>query len=65
MSIQEIEKAIAALPEDKRRELVARLNERYDDAWDRQMRADAKAGKLDRLAEKAKADHRAGRSRGL
>ena len=65
MSIQEIEKAIDALPEDERWALVARLNERYDDAWDRQMQADARAGKLDRLAEKAKADHRAGRSRAL
>jgi hypothetical protein len=65
MSIHEIEEAIAALPEDEQRRLVERLNERYDEAWDRQMEADAKAGKLDGLAEKAKADHRAGRSRAL
>ena len=35
----------------------------YDaEAWDRQLEADAKAGKLDALAERALADHLAGRS---
>ena len=35
----------------------------YDaEAWDRQMEADAKAGKLDALAERALRDHLAGRS---
>ena len=31
------------------------------EAWDRQFEADAKAGKLDRLAERALRDHAAGR----
>jgi hypothetical protein len=30
--------------------------------WDRQIEADAKAGKLDSLIKKAKADHRAGKA---
>ncbi|HTD71020.1 MAG TPA: hypothetical protein VK647_11260 [Gemmatimonadales bacterium] len=34
-------------------------------AWDAQLEADAKAGKLDALADAALADHRAGRSRKL
>ena len=34
-------------------------------AWDEQLEADAKAGKLDSLAEAALAEHRAGRSRKL
>lgn len=34
-------------------------------AWDRQIEFDAAAGQLDRLAEAALADHRAGRSRAL
>jgi hypothetical protein len=34
-------------------------------AWDRQIEEDAKAGKLDSLADAAEADHRAGRSRKL
>ena len=31
-------------------------------AWDRQIEADAKAGRLDRLAERAQRDHEAGLS---
>ena len=34
-------------------------------AWDHQLEEDAKAGKLDALADAALADHRAGRSRKL
>ena len=34
-------------------------------AWDRQLEADAGAGKLDALADEALAEHRAGRSRKL
>ena len=34
-------------------------------AWDQQIDADAKAGKLDSLADAALADHRAGRSQKL
>ncbi len=33
--------------------------------WDRRIEADAKAGNLDRLAEEALADHRAGRTKSL
>ncbi|MGH8566890.1 MAG: hypothetical protein ACREXU_02470 [Gammaproteobacteria bacterium] len=33
--------------------------------WDRQIEEDAKAGKLDAIADAALADHRAGRSRKL
>ena len=45
-------------------ESVLRLVERIppeDDAWDAQIRADAEAGKLDKLAEKALEDYQAGR----
>jgi hypothetical protein len=34
-------------------------------AWDRQLEADVKAGKLDGLAERALRDHAAGRSKPL
>ena len=34
-------------------------------AWDHQFEDDAKAGKLDRMADEALADHRAGRSQKL
>jgi hypothetical protein len=36
----------------------------YDSVvWDKQIEEDAAAGKLDKLAEKALADHKAGRTR--
>jgi hypothetical protein len=35
------------------------------EAWDRQLEADVKAGKLDGLAERALRDHAAGRSKPL
>ena len=39
---------------------------RYDaDAWDKQLDADLKAGRLDRFADEALADHEAGFSREL
>ena len=38
------------------------FNEYDADAWDRQIEEDALAGKLDKLAEKALADHKAGRT---
>jgi hypothetical protein len=38
----------------------------YDaQAWDRQIEEDARAGKLDKLAEEALAQHRAGKSKEL
>ncbi|MGH8457103.1 MAG: hypothetical protein ACRETW_11050 [Stenotrophobium sp.] len=35
------------------------------DAWDRQLEKDVKAGRLDGLARKARADHAAGRTQPL
>jgi hypothetical protein len=36
----------------------------YDsDEWDRQIEGDVRAGKLDKLAEEALAEHRAGKSK--
>ena len=46
-------------------ELMAMLHPPVDDDWDRQMMADAAAGRLDRLVEEARADIAAGRSRPL
>jgi len=34
----------------------------YSDQWDSQIEEDALAGKLDRLAQKALADHKAGKT---
>lgn len=39
---------------------------KYDaDAWDRQIERDAAAGKLDRLADEARAEHAAGKTKPL
>lgn len=63
--IEDIEKAVAALsPED-----LARFRtwfEAFDTRlFDQKLERDAKAGKLDALADEAIAEHRAGRAREL
>ena len=65
MSIQEIEQAIAELSPNE----LARFREWFEDfdaqVWDEQFEGDAKSGKLDKLAEKALRDYRAGKSKEL
>ena len=52
------------LPEADKSEFLQRLAEvDFEDAWDRQIKADAKAGKLDRLVEEALEEFRAGKTR--
>jgi hypothetical protein len=48
-TLAEIEAAIAKLPPPEFRELLHKLNERDAEEWDRQIEADARGGKLDRL----------------
>jgi len=63
--IQTLEREIKELT---RSELAAfrQWFQEFDAAeWDRQIEEDALAGKLDRLAEKAVADHKAGRTEEL
>jgi hypothetical protein len=63
--LEKLERQIAALSAEERA-LFREWYEQYDAAeWDRQLEADAAAGKLDHLADAALADHRAGRSREL
>jgi hypothetical protein len=53
MSVTELEKAIARLPE-KDFSILAKWFEEYRaDKWDRQIEADAASGKLDQLLKKA------------
>ncbi len=61
MSLQEIEKAIEQLPPQDFKTLLAWLDEVRADVWDKQIEADAKAGKLDKLAEQALKDFSEGR----
>jgi len=64
-TIQEIEQAISRLPLEE----YTRLREWFDEydaaLWDKQFESDARAGKLEQLAEKAIADYRAGKSKEL
>lgn len=61
--IQKLERQIEELSPD---ELAAfrKWFHKYDSVeWDKQIEQDAATGKLDKLAEKALADHQAGRTR--
>ena len=60
-TVQEIETAIANLPEDEFWKLADRVMALREEAWDRQMDADAKSGKLDALFDQADRDFEAGR----
>jgi hypothetical protein len=57
-TVAEVKKAIDRLTFEERCELMAMLHP--DEDWDREMRADAAAGKLDKLVEEAEAGRRAG-----
>jgi hypothetical protein len=65
MTIEDLEKAVAKLPPDQ----LAKFRdwfEAFDAArFDQKIERDAKAGKLDRLAEQALADFREGRAGAL
>ena len=65
MSVQEIESAISKLPPEQLAALGAWFDEYRADEWDRQIEADAKAGRLDSLIAEAQADVAAGRTRPL
>lgn len=65
MSIYEIEQAISDLSPKE----LARFRawfEKFDALnWDKQFEADAKAGKLDKIAEKALTEYRVGKAKEL
>jgi hypothetical protein len=63
--LEQIEKSVAELSEDELKAFAKWFEELQADLWDRQIEADAKAGKLDKFAERALAEHRAGRTRPL
>jgi hypothetical protein len=63
--VEQLEREIAALSEDELAEF-RRWYAEFDAAvWDRRLEADARSGALDRLADEALREHRAGRSRRL
>ena len=65
-SVTEIIEAVKRLDERQKGEFLEKLAEiDFDDAWDRQIEADAKAGKLDRLWGEALEDIKTGRTKPL
>jgi hypothetical protein len=65
MTLEDIEKAVAELPTDQ----LARFRTWFEGfeakRFDQKIERDAKAGRLDRLAEQALSDYRTGRVREL
>lgn len=63
--VQKIEQAVERLSEPQLAEFRRWFAEFGADAWDKQIEADAAAGKLDALAEEALAEYRSGKAREL
>jgi len=64
-TVQEIESAIQKLKPQEIEAVADWLQEYREELWDRQIEADARAGKLDKLMEEAKQDYQAGRCKPL
>ena len=64
-TVETITAAIAELPPEQIARIRNWLEERDQTAWDEQIEEDERAGRLDALAERALAEHRAGRTRPL
>jgi len=65
-TVTEIIEAVKSLGVEEKGEFLTRLSEvDFDDAWDRQMEADAQAGRLDPLWQQALEDIKAGRTKPL
>jgi hypothetical protein len=63
--VEQIEDRIKKLSAEELARLRAWFAEFDAQSWDRQIEADSKDGKLDRLIEKSKAEHKAGKSKPL
>ena len=61
MNVQELKTAVRSLPREEFVDFYAWVEEFAADAWDAQIEADARAGKLDHLIAQADADFEAGR----
>ena len=63
--VEQIESRIKNLSSEELTKLRAWFTEFDAHAWDRQIEADSKSGKLNRLIEDSLAEHKAGKSRPL
>lgn len=61
-TLLEIEEDIDRLPKDQMMALMERLEERVADEWDRKFERDVAGGRLNEVAQRALAQHRAGQS---
>ncbi|HET6425147.1 MAG TPA: hypothetical protein VFG20_15780 [Planctomycetaceae bacterium] len=64
-TVETITAAIAQLSPEEVAQIRDWLNELAEAEWDAQIERDASAGRLDALADRALAEHRAGRTRPL
>ena len=65
-TVTEILEAVKQLPKEQKGEFLDRLREvDFEDAWDRRIEVDAKAGRLDPLWQQAVKDIEAGRTKPL
>ncbi len=64
-TVAEIENALQTIPVDDAWKVAGWLQHYLDEKWDRQIDADIAAGRLDKLADQALADYRAGRVKPL
>ena len=65
MTVEDIEKAVARFAPDELAKFRVWFEAFEADRFDRKIERDAKGGKLDRLADEALAEFRAGRAREL
>ena len=65
MTIAELEQAVTQLSEEEFARFREWFEEYEDRLWDEQIERDAKAGKLDKIAEQALNDYRAGKAKEL
>ncbi len=63
MTVQTLQTEILKLKPEERWTISSWLDELMADEWDRQIEADAQAGRLDHLVKEAEADYQAGRCR--
>jgi len=61
--IEELEAQIRALPREEFAELRNWILEQDWGAWDKQIEADVKSGKLDKLVSEAKAEYKSGKAK--